>query len=764
MNIAVPVLSLITVFFLFKFKPGSVKYVIYLFLACFAVFLFRYLLFHHTHSADMPAHLTRTAVLAEYLKKGILFPVMQRDIFTGMNLYFFSQPIFLFYPGSFYLVPAALNLAGLPDHTSIRICALFIFLAGSFFTYKVFKKKTGTFTALCIAVLYTFIPLRTNQIFLRAAVPEALSFLFFPLILHFLERKISAALLLYFISIVLYPLNAVILLLPLAIHSVIIRNPRFAVYAALSTAFYILPVYIMAGYLSAAGGGFDLSREVWGIKDIIIPRFSAGLVESGKAVPGAFALGPLFILFAAVVFIKRKKRGILFAAFFLVFILMSFWARFLPILAPIQIPGRFMIPAVFIVFSLLYLFGIPENTVRIFAAASICAVIYPLLWNQKGFLEGTRFQKTHFIIEYGDRKIQVDPQKNGYTKSIPLEGFRGGKLIIEKRKYPVLINALILKRDKANARAISLGDHIVKNKNFSIAKTYHPMYYPVTSVFSQNRSDGYLECDIPPFEGDAYLLCWNRNDLKRPEKGYLPSYTRPAAAKELKDYFMFMEGPCAVTDDLPEDAVPLGEKIERKGEYKLCVLAAGLGSGRKKARVFVKGIPCDIETGLGRPGAGFVIYPDTFYMEEGETFSALFEEYGINEFPDYVQRGIRTEPEKNNEIKGLYMVPFDFSFTRVLTASGERVEFAVPVPVRVFFDSWNFRFYELELDGKTLENNGDFLLNIYADKGKHVLKIAVKPPLYALIFRVLSILLLIGVFLYENKRDRSDASVAERTR
>lgn len=128
---------------------------------------------------DVHFHLSRIQGIVDGIKSGF-FPVL---IYPG---YFFGYGYGngIFYPDIFLYIPAFLSLTGLSTITAYKIFLVMISIATVGSMYFCVKKMTkSNFSATIISVLYLMSSYRITDMWIRSAVGETLTFVFFPFVI-----------------------------------------------------------------------------------------------------------------------------------------------------------------------------------------------------------------------------------------------------------------------------------------------------------------------------------------------------------------------------------------------------------------------------------------------------------------------------------------------------------------------------------------------------------------------------------------------------
>lgn len=130
-------------------------------------------------SHDGELHLARIAAYTQALKQG-QFPVRWA---AGLN-YGYGYPIFNFVYPLPYLLASGFNLAGLGLAVSLKlVLGLSLILSAVFMYQAISFKLKNDWAGLTAAVVYLFAPYRILNVYVRAALGEAVAFVWPPLIL-----------------------------------------------------------------------------------------------------------------------------------------------------------------------------------------------------------------------------------------------------------------------------------------------------------------------------------------------------------------------------------------------------------------------------------------------------------------------------------------------------------------------------------------------------------------------------------------------------
>lgn len=208
----------------------------------------------------------------------------------------YGEPLFNFYSQLPYVFGELFHLIGFQVVDSLKIVfALSFVLSGlSMFVLanKIWKDK---YAALISSVIYVYAPYRAVDVWVRGALPEAISFIFFPLIIYFLdeaitEKGIKNKLLLGLIlglTVLNHNLSLIMFAPFLVIWTLfrVVANKKFKslflllvpiLIAITLSAFYILPVIFESKYIdleSTTRGYFDFRAHFVTIPQLLISRF-----------------------------------------------------------------------------------------------------------------------------------------------------------------------------------------------------------------------------------------------------------------------------------------------------------------------------------------------------------------------------------------------------------------------------------------------------------------------------------------------------------
>ncbi len=297
----------------------------------------------------------------------------------------YGEPIFNFYGQFPYWVGEIFHLVGFAFTDSLKfIFILSIVCSGIsmfFLSRKIWKND---FSALISSVIYLYAPYRAVDVWVRGALPEAISFVFFPLIIltieNYLERRKRRDLLIFSLLFGLLIINhnlSIILFAPFLIGWIVFRflqirnlKPFFelgvaGIFSGFLSAFYLLPVIFESKFIdinSTTLGVYDWRANFVTVYQLFISRFwGYGGSTWGSGDGLSLAIGQvqwiLPIIAAAIIVLKRKRTKDNIT--FLVLVLIGIFGLFLthnkstfiwnvlPFMKYIQFPWRFLSVSIF---------------------------------------------------------------------------------------------------------------------------------------------------------------------------------------------------------------------------------------------------------------------------------------------------------------------------------------------------------------------------------------------------------------------------------
>ncbi len=300
--------------------------------------------------------------------------------------YQYGYPQFNYYPPSVYYLGEIFHLIGFQFIDSVKILFVLGYILSAFAMYFLLKELTGKWPAFVGAVLYTYIPYKAVEVYVRGAMSEFWSLVIFPLVFLLLFKLIKTKKIIYIplaalsIGLLLITHNLMtIIFVPLAIVWVLIHlylgNNWKGIYVVVIAgllglgvaAFFSLPVLFERNYAhieSLVGGYFDYRQHFVNIDELFISnRWGYGSSVLGPNDDLSLSTGPIHFLFAIfclilalVSFKKQKKISLTIIVLFLVEMGVLFmmhqkssfiWSK-IPPLEFLQFPWRFLADSIFL--------------------------------------------------------------------------------------------------------------------------------------------------------------------------------------------------------------------------------------------------------------------------------------------------------------------------------------------------------------------------------------------------------------------------------
>ncbi len=208
----------------------------------------------------------------------------------------YGEPVFNFYGQFVYWVGEIFHLISFSKIDSIKLVFITSFIGSAvgmfFLSRKVWKNDLS---ALVSSIIYLYAPYRAVDVWVRGALPEAFSFVFFPLIIlaieNYLETSKRKHLLLFSLLFSLLIINhnlSVILFAPFLIIWIIFRFLQIrkirpilelliaGIFSGFLSAFYLLPVVFeskFVGISDTTTGVYDWRANFVTIYQLFISRF-----------------------------------------------------------------------------------------------------------------------------------------------------------------------------------------------------------------------------------------------------------------------------------------------------------------------------------------------------------------------------------------------------------------------------------------------------------------------------------------------------------
>lgn len=393
--------------------------------------------------------------------------------------YQYGYPQFLFYPPSVYYVGASLHFFGIQFIDSVKIMFILALVLSSLLMFLFLKDffEGSTLPAFVGAALYTYVPYKALEVYVRGALSEFWSLCFYPLIFwsiyllitreklkHLIFLALSVALLLIthnLMTLIFVPVAAVWCISLLSIKKqwkilpAIICGGILAV--GLAT-FFTLPVIFESKFAhleTLVGGYFDYRQHFVSLNRLFISNHfgygSSGIGQDNDLTLSTGQIHWMVGLLAVVLAIAlyKKNRGLsaititLAAVELLVLFLIHqksslLWER-IPILAWLQFPWRFLTDSIFLLSflgacAIFFISQINQNYAKILAISILIGTLLlhgqffkPKEWygiSDKDKFSGPFWEKelTISIFDYLPIYAKLPPNKKAPEFPETLEG------------------------------------------------------------------------------------------------------------------------------------------------------------------------------------------------------------------------------------------------------------------------------------------------------------------------------------------------------
>lgn len=398
----------------------------------------------------------------------------------------YGQPLFNFYAQLPYVFGEIFRFLGFSVLDTIKLLLILSIILSALSMFLLSKSLWGNnLAAFLSAIIYSFAPYRAVDVYVRGALPEALAFIFFPLITYFFNdyviSKKAKSLLLFSLLLAGLILTHNLSVLMFAIFlslwglwfiyqhnawKIILHFLAAGLLAVGISTFYILPVIAESQFISlgkTTEGYYSFENHFVSLKQLLFSRYwgyggslwgdddrlslSVGYVQW---------LTPIFLLLLAIFFKKLnslKTFLILFVIGWLMLYLthmksIFFWKLLVPI-SYIQFPWRFLGSAIF-VFSLsagavtmllkkrlLYIFTITISLSAIFLNIEYFKEDIWLNFSDKEFFSGTHFddQTASAVNDFWPKYGLEAPRFIAHIDPIFLEGSGSAKLLKKRSNY-----------------------------------------------------------------------------------------------------------------------------------------------------------------------------------------------------------------------------------------------------------------------------------------------------------------------------------------
>ena len=204
----------------------------------------------------------------------------------------YGEPLFVFYGQLSYAFGEIFHLLGFSLVDSLKLLFIFSLIGSAVAMYFLAREMWGSkYSAFLSAAIYLYAPYRAVDVWVRGALPESLSFVFYPLIILFLEKYLKAKkksdLMLFSLFLAFLILNhnlSFVLFMPFLTIWMIYR---LVIYRKIKTvgaiflagllslgivSFYVLPIVFESKYVSLDNtikGYFNFRGHFAGIKQLL---------------------------------------------------------------------------------------------------------------------------------------------------------------------------------------------------------------------------------------------------------------------------------------------------------------------------------------------------------------------------------------------------------------------------------------------------------------------------------------------------------------
>ncbi len=350
----------------------------------------------------------------------------------------YGEPLFNFYGQLPYAFGTLLHFGGLELVDSLKVTFIFSLVASAiamFLLAKYLYKNTEA--AIVSAILYTYAPYRAVDVWVRGALPEALSFVLFPIIFLFLEKyfyqKRLRDLLLFSFSLALLIMThnlSVLLFAPvlgiwIIYHIVKGRNKKIifpliqaVLLSILISSFYILPVLFESKYVDIASttlGYFNFRGHFTTSFQLLFSRYwgyGASVFGTEDGMNLSIGIVQWTVAIAAVVIAFASKNAKKFAHVFVLFTIGALclfltheratfiWVFLQDTIKFIQFPWRFLGVALF---CLALCAGVIPVIMKRFSKIVVVVVVIGAM------ALTTRYFREDIWYEYSDNDLTRDP-------------------------------------------------------------------------------------------------------------------------------------------------------------------------------------------------------------------------------------------------------------------------------------------------------------------------------------------------------------------
>lgn len=316
---------------------------------------------------DVGARMLHQQLISKALDEG-QFPVRWVE-WMGQGA---GHPLFLFYPSLFYYPGSLFIHWGVPVHQAIGIVILMGTLISCGAWVLLGKRHGNVWAGTLAAIIFSWLPYRLSQLYVRAAYLEYFAVCLIPVVLLGAElivkkeRKLGFPLLVFSLAsmILLHQPTVFLFSLPLTIWtgwliwkekklSLIVNFIGATLVSLLLTAGFLLPSVLekkSIHFERLTAGYYDFHRHFATVLQLLKPSWGYGISEPGESDGMSFQIGVVaLILVPAGIYLIRKKH--ILSGIGLILIILSIWgstAVSLPmwesisVLGFVQYPWRFL--------------------------------------------------------------------------------------------------------------------------------------------------------------------------------------------------------------------------------------------------------------------------------------------------------------------------------------------------------------------------------------------------------------------------------------
>lgn len=294
----------------------------------------------------------------------------------------YGEPLFNFYTQAPYWLGEVFHLTGFSIISSVKLLFILSLVLSGLGMFILARSFWGTWGGLASAILYVYAPYRAVDVWVRGALPEAMGFVFYPLVLYALRQYIYTR---AFRPLLVFTLSLAGLI---STHnlSLVMFVPLLGIYwifetiktksitslkglvpgglVALSlSAYYLIPVALESKYIDLSrtvSGYYDYHIHFATLKELFITRFwgYGGSLWMQKFLSVSVGQVQWVVVLLALILVWRKSKS---RIYFLAFSGLALFALFmthgksaliwnsLPFMKYIQFPWRYLTSASFFI-------------------------------------------------------------------------------------------------------------------------------------------------------------------------------------------------------------------------------------------------------------------------------------------------------------------------------------------------------------------------------------------------------------------------------